>query len=77
MKGCSQSTRYQAVRFYGGGYPEKEIERRLSFSHRQPDLNPQEHAWIAVRKEVSHNQLEARPPELADCFLHKLNSSTL
>jgi len=39
-----------------------------------PDLNPQEHVWKAARKEVSHNHLEARLPELADRFLHKLNS---
>jgi transposase len=40
-----------------------------------PDLNPQEHVWKAVRKQVSHNHLEARLPELADRFLNKLNSS--
>lgn len=41
-----------------------------------PDLNPQEHVWKAVRKEVSHNHVEARLPDLADRFLSKLNSST-
>jgi len=41
-----------------------------------PDLNPQEHVWKTVRKEVSHNHLDARLPELADRFLNKLNSST-
>jgi hypothetical protein len=32
-------------------------------------LNPQEHAWKAVRKEVSHNHLEPRLPQLADVCL--------
>ena len=41
-----------------------------------PDLNPQEHVWKAVRKEVSHNHLEPRLPELADRFEKKLNSRT-
>jgi transposase len=40
-----------------------------------PDLNPQEHVWKAVRKEVCHNHLEARLTELADRFLNKLNST--
>jgi len=40
------------------------------------DLNPQEHVWKSVRKEVSHNHLEAHLPELADRFLNKLNSTT-
>jgi transposase len=41
-----------------------------------PDLNPQEHVWKAVRKEVSHNHLEPHLPELADRFEKKLNSRT-
>ena len=41
-----------------------------------PDLNPQEHVWKAVRKQVSHNHLEVKLPELADRFLNKLNSTT-
>jgi transposase len=48
----------------------------IFFPTASPDLNPQEHVWKAVRKEVSHNHLEARLPILADRFLNKLNSST-
>ena len=48
----------------------------IFFPTASPDLNPQEHVWKAVRKEVSHNHLETRLPELADRFLEKLNSST-
>ena len=48
----------------------------IFFPPASPDLNPQEHVWKAVRKEVSHNHLEARLPELADRFLNKLNSTT-
>jgi transposase len=48
----------------------------IFFPTASPDLNPQEHVWKAVRKEVSHNHLEARLPELANRFLDKLNSST-
>lgn len=46
----------------------------IFFPTASPDLNPQEHVWKAVRKEVSHNHLEARLPALADRFLDKLNS---
>jgi len=48
----------------------------IFFPSAAPDLNPQEHVWKAVRKEVSHNHLEARLPELADRFLVSLNSSS-
>ena len=48
----------------------------IFFPTASPDLNPQEHVWKSVRKEVSHNHLKVRLPELADHFLHKLNSST-
>ena len=48
----------------------------IFFPTASPDLNPQEHVWKAVRKQVSHNHLEARLPELADRFLNKLNSSS-
>jgi transposase len=48
----------------------------IFFPTASPDLNPQEHVWKAVRKEVSHNHLEARLPALADRFLDKLNSGT-
>lgn len=48
----------------------------LFFPTASPDLNPQEQVWKAVRKEVSHNHLEARLPQLADRFLNQLNSST-
>lgn len=48
----------------------------IFFPTATPDLNPQEHVWKAVRKEVSHNHLEARLPDLADLFLRKLNSDT-
>lgn len=48
----------------------------IFFPTASPDLNPQEHFWKAVQKEVSHNHLEAWLPELADRFLNKLNSST-
>jgi transposase len=41
-----------------------------------PDLNPQEHVWKSVRKDVGHNHVEVRLPKLADRFLNKLNSST-
>ena len=47
----------------------------IFFPTATPDLNPQEHVWKAVRKEVSHNHLEVRLPELADRFLDTLNSS--
>ena len=47
----------------------------IFFPTASPDLNPQEHVWKAVRKEVSHNHLEARLPDLAARFLKKLNSS--
>ena len=48
----------------------------IFFPPASPDLNPQEHVWKSVRKEVSHNHLEAYLPELADRFLNKLNSTT-
>ena len=47
----------------------------IFFPPASPDLNPQEHVWKAVRKQVSHNHLETRLPDLADRFLNKLNSS--
>lgn len=47
----------------------------IFFPTASPDLNPQEHVWKAVRKQVSHNHLEAQLPELANRFLNKLNSS--
>jgi transposase len=46
----------------------------IFFPTASPDLNPQEHVWKAVRKEVSHNHIEARLPDLADRFLRTLNS---
>ncbi len=46
------------------------------FPTASPDLNPQEHVWKAVRKEVSHNHLEAQLPALADRFSDRLNSGT-
>jgi transposase len=48
----------------------------IFFPTATPDLNPQEHVWKAVRKDVSHNHLEARLPDLADRFSNKLNSGT-
>lgn len=48
----------------------------IFFPTASPDLNPQEHVWKAVRKEVSHKHLETRLPVLADRFLNKLNSGT-
>jgi transposase len=48
----------------------------IFFPTASPDLNPQEHVWKAVRKEVSHNHLEAKLPQLADRFLNKLNSNS-
>ena len=48
----------------------------IFFPPGSPDLNPQEHVWKAIRKEISHNHLETKLPELADKFLNKLNSST-
>jgi len=54
-------------------HPRLEI---IFFPSAAPDLNPQEHVWKAVRKEVSHNHLEARLPNLADRFLVSLNSSS-
>jgi transposase len=48
----------------------------IFFPTASPDLNPQEHVWKAVRKQVSHNHLDVRLPELADRFLNKLNSSS-
>ncbi len=52
-------------------HPRLEI---IFFPTASPDLNPQEPVWKAVRKQVSHNHLETRHPELADRFLNKLNS---
>jgi len=54
-------------------HPRLEI---IFFPTASPDLNPQEQVWKAVRKEVSHNHLEVRLPQLADRFLNKLNSTT-
>ena len=48
----------------------------IFFPTASPDLNPQEHVWKAVRKEVSHNHLEMKLPELADLFLNQLKSTT-
>ena len=48
----------------------------IFFPTASPDLNPQEHVWKAVRKQVSHNHLEARLPQLADRFLNTLNANT-
>jgi len=48
----------------------------IFFPTASPDLNPQEHVWKAVRKQVSHNHLEVRLPELADRFLNQLKSAT-
>lgn len=48
----------------------------IFFPTASPDLNPQEHVWKAVRKEVSHNHVEARLLDLADRFLSKLNSGS-
>jgi len=46
------------------------------FPTASPDLNPQEHVWKAVRKEVSHTHLDVRLPELADRFLNQVMSTT-
>ena len=46
------------------------------FPTASPDLNPQKQVWKTVRKAVSHNHLQLRLPDLADRFLHKLNSTT-
>ena len=54
-------------------HPRLEI---LFFPTASPDLNPQEQVWKAVRKEVSHNHLEAQLPQLADRFLNQLNANT-
>lgn len=54
-------------------HPRLEI---LFFPTASPDLNPQEQVWKAVRKEVSHNHLQVRLPELANRFLNTLNSTT-
>lgn len=54
-------------------HPRLEI---MFFPTASPDLNPQEHVWKAVRKQVSHNHLEARLPDLADRFLNKLQSTS-
>jgi transposase len=54
-------------------HPRLEI---IFFPPASPDLNPQEHVWRSIRKDISHNHSEARLPELANRFLNKLNSST-
>jgi len=54
-------------------HPRLEI---IFFPTASPDLNPQEHVWKAVRKEVSHNHLETKLPKLAERFLNNLNSTT-
>lgn len=48
----------------------------IFFPTASPDLNPQEQVGKAVRKQVSHNHLEVRLPELADRFLNQLKSAT-
>ena len=48
----------------------------IFFPSASPDLNPQEHVWKAVRRQISHNHLEVKLPDLADRFLCKLNSTT-
>jgi len=48
----------------------------MFFPTASPDLNPQEHVWKAVRKQLSHNHSESKLPELADRFLSNLNSTT-
>ncbi len=53
-------------------HPRLEI---IFFSPASPDLNPQEHVWKSIRKDVSHNHLEGQLSKLAECFLSKLNSS--
>lgn len=54
-------------------HPRLEI---IFFPTASPDLNPQEHVWKAVRKQVSHNHFEAKLPKLAERFLNNLNSAT-
>lgn len=54
-------------------HPRLEI---LFFPTASPDLNPQEHVWKAIRKQVSHNHLEIKLTELADRFLNQLTSTT-
>jgi transposase len=54
-------------------HPRLEI---IFFPTASPELNPQEHVWKAIRKEVSHNHLEVKLPQLANRFLNKLNSTT-
>ena len=48
----------------------------IYFPTASPDLNPQEHVWKAARREVSHNHLEPRLPELANRFEKHLASTT-
>jgi transposase len=47
----------------------------IFFPTASPDLNPQQHVWKTVRKQVSHNHLKAKLPELADRFLNNVNST--
>ena len=54
-------------------HPRLEI---IFFPTASPDLNPQEHVWKSVRKEVSHNHLEVWLPKLAERFWSTLNSCT-
>jgi len=54
-------------------HPRLEI---IFFPTASPDLNPQEQVWKATRKEVSHNHLEVKLPQLANRFLNKLSSTT-
>jgi transposase len=53
------------------GHPRLEI---IFFPTASPDLNPGQHVWKAVRKQVSQNHLETRLPEITDRFLNNLNS---
>jgi len=46
----------------------------LFFPTASPDLNPQEHVWKAVRKDVSHNHLEARLPDELKSLLDALRT---
>jgi transposase len=48
----------------------------LHFPVATPDLNPQERAWKATRRAVSHNHTIPRLPELADKVKDHLTSNT-
>jgi transposase len=62
-----------AIRALCAAHPRLELMRLPVAT---PELNPQEHAWKATRRAISHNHRTRRLPELADNFARHLHSTT-